>query len=197
MCNRAKRFWCTDAPGGSDWPRFRGPDGAGVSPDTGLPSALVPETTGRWSVPFPAGNSSPIVVGGRLFLTSRLLFLNLGVDYNAQMETADFIVGWTPYFRRGGLFGTGGNFRIEGIPVERPGMVKLQIREGTWTGAADQGWRNLPVQPVPYVIDREAPRWSLSVNGENRGKPGVPVKIKSPGSSVTCWLMKLTVRATS
>jgi outer membrane protein assembly factor BamB len=53
----------------SDWPRFRGPDGAGVSPDGGLPSALDPETTGLWSVAFPRGNSSPIVVGGRLFLT--------------------------------------------------------------------------------------------------------------------------------
>ena len=53
----------------SDWPRFRGPHGAGVSPDAPLPSALVPETTGLWSVPFPAGNSSPVVVGGRLFLT--------------------------------------------------------------------------------------------------------------------------------
>jgi outer membrane protein assembly factor BamB len=53
----------------SDWPRFRGPDGAGVSPDVGLPSALDPQTTGLWSVAFPDGNSSPIVVGGRVFLT--------------------------------------------------------------------------------------------------------------------------------
>ena len=54
--------------------------------------------------------------GARLFATSRVLFLNLGVDYNAQLERADFIVGFNPYFRRGGLFGLGGNFRIEWIP---------------------------------------------------------------------------------
>ncbi len=54
--------------------------------------------------------------GGRLFLTSRLLFLNIGVDYNARDEEAGFILAFTPYFRRGGLFGTGGNFRIEWIP---------------------------------------------------------------------------------
>ncbi len=54
--------------------------------------------------------------GARLFATSRLLFLNLGVDWNAQLERADFIIGFTPYFRRGGLFGRGGNFRIEWIP---------------------------------------------------------------------------------
>ncbi len=63
------------------------------------------------------GSGSEWDGGGRLFLTSRLLFLNLGVDYNAQMERADFIVAFTPYFRRGGFFGLGGNFRIEWIPT--------------------------------------------------------------------------------
>jgi hypothetical protein len=54
--------------------------------------------------------------GARLFATSRLLFLNAGVDWNARTEKADFILAFTPYFRRGGLLGTGGNFRIEWIP---------------------------------------------------------------------------------
>jgi hypothetical protein len=54
--------------------------------------------------------------GARLFATSRLLFLNAGVDWNARTEKADFILAFTPYFRRGGLFGSGGNFRIEWIP---------------------------------------------------------------------------------
>ena len=42
--------------------------------------------------------------GARLFATSRLLFLNAGVDWNARTEKADFILAFTPYFRRGGLF---------------------------------------------------------------------------------------------
>ncbi|HYN02574.1 MAG TPA: hypothetical protein VE359_09020 [Vicinamibacteria bacterium] len=54
--------------------------------------------------------------GARLFATSRLLFLNAGVDWNARTEKADFILAFTPYFGRGGLFGTGGNFRVEWIP---------------------------------------------------------------------------------
>ncbi len=54
--------------------------------------------------------------GARLFATSRLLFLNVGVDWNARTEKADFILAFTPYFRRGGLFGSGGNFRFEWIP---------------------------------------------------------------------------------
>jgi hypothetical protein len=54
--------------------------------------------------------------GARAFATSRLLFLNLGVDWNARTNEADFILAFTPYFSRGGLFGTGGNFRLEWIP---------------------------------------------------------------------------------
>jgi hypothetical protein len=54
--------------------------------------------------------------GARLFATSRLLFLNVGLDWNARTEKADFILAFTPYFRRGGLLGTGGNFRFEWIP---------------------------------------------------------------------------------
>jgi hypothetical protein len=54
--------------------------------------------------------------GARLLATSRLLFLNVGVDWNARTEKADFILAFTPYFRRGGLFRTGGNFRLEWIP---------------------------------------------------------------------------------
>ena len=55
---------------GSDWPRVRGPTGAGVSTDRGLPGTLDPEKIALWSVGMPRGNSSPVVVGGRVFLTA-------------------------------------------------------------------------------------------------------------------------------
>ena len=54
--------------------------------------------------------------GARVFATSRLLFLNAGLDWNARTRKTDFVLAFTPYFRRGGLFGTGGNFRVEWIP---------------------------------------------------------------------------------
>jgi len=53
----------------SDWPRFRGPNGAGVSPDHGLPSEIGPTTNVAWKAKAPKGHSSPIVDNGRLFLT--------------------------------------------------------------------------------------------------------------------------------
>ena len=56
----------------SDWPRFRGPNGSGVSPDT-APAAVTwsPDENIRFKVPLAgAGVSSPIIVGDRIFVTS-------------------------------------------------------------------------------------------------------------------------------
>jgi outer membrane protein assembly factor BamB len=54
----------------SDWPRFRGPNGTGVSADGGLPDAIDRDKNVLWSTKTPKGSSSPIVVGGRLLLTA-------------------------------------------------------------------------------------------------------------------------------
>lgn len=53
---------------GADWPRFRGPNGTGIAegtlPDINVKAAL-------WKVPIPGrGHSSPIIVGGKLFVQS-------------------------------------------------------------------------------------------------------------------------------
>jgi outer membrane protein assembly factor BamB len=52
-----------------DWPRFRGPNGTGVSSDRGLPEEISLDKNLSWSVESPAGNSSPIVMDGRVFIT--------------------------------------------------------------------------------------------------------------------------------
>ena len=54
----------------SDWPRFRGPNGTGVSRDRGLPREIDVDKNVLWSVEAPRGNSSPIIVDGRLFITA-------------------------------------------------------------------------------------------------------------------------------
>jgi len=54
---------------GEDWPRFRGPNGAGVTAATGLPANFGLETNLAWRTAAPAGSSSPIVSAGRVFLT--------------------------------------------------------------------------------------------------------------------------------
>ena len=53
-----------------DWPQFRGAGGQATSSQTGLPSKWSHEQNIRWKTPLPGpGASSPISVGGRIFLT--------------------------------------------------------------------------------------------------------------------------------
>ena len=53
----------------SDWTRFRGPNGTGVSPDHGLPGEIGKDRNVVWSQKTLKGHSSPIVIGNRLFIT--------------------------------------------------------------------------------------------------------------------------------
>ena len=58
------------ADDGDDWPGWRGPDGDGTTAAAGLPTEWGPEKNVRWRLPLPeAGNSTPVVWGGRAFLT--------------------------------------------------------------------------------------------------------------------------------
>ncbi len=54
-----------------DWPRFRGPNGTGVSADKDVPVHFSDKDGVVWKTPIPGrGNSSPIVCGDRLFIQS-------------------------------------------------------------------------------------------------------------------------------
>jgi outer membrane protein assembly factor BamB len=53
----------------SDWPRFRGPNGAGISPDRGLPVEISKDRGVLWKMATPKGHSSPVVIGGRVLIT--------------------------------------------------------------------------------------------------------------------------------
>jgi outer membrane protein assembly factor BamB len=55
---------------GADWPQFRGPGGAGVSSERGLPATWSSSDNIVWRAKLPGpGTSSPIVVGERVYLT--------------------------------------------------------------------------------------------------------------------------------
>ena len=70
-----------------DWPRWRGPKADGVADNRKLPTQWSPSENIRWSVTLPGwGTSSPVVYGGRVFVTSELnqegkkSLLTLGID---------------------------------------------------------------------------------------------------------------------
>jgi hypothetical protein len=73
---------------GADWPQLRGPNGTGLCPSCGqLPTEFGPQKNVLWKMELPEGRSSPVLVGGRIFLTARsafgttrLLFTSLRLD---------------------------------------------------------------------------------------------------------------------
>lgn len=53
-----------------DWPRFRGPQGNGVSAENKAPLTWSDKDNIKWKIALPgSGSSSPIVSGGRVFVT--------------------------------------------------------------------------------------------------------------------------------
>src|SRR5262245_40163091 len=56
---------------GGDWPQFRGPNGSGVSQETGLPTEWGKERNIRWKAPLPGrGNANPVIADGKVFVTA-------------------------------------------------------------------------------------------------------------------------------
>ncbi len=52
-----------------NWPRFRGPNGTGISTATNIPATWTTNDY-RWTITLPGGgHSSPVIVGNRLFVT--------------------------------------------------------------------------------------------------------------------------------
>src|SRR5919202_5348422 len=62
------------APGvavAEDWPGFRGPTGQGISSEKGLPTRWSATENVAWKAAIPGeGWSSPVVCGGRVFVTA-------------------------------------------------------------------------------------------------------------------------------
>lgn len=59
------------ATGAAQWPQFRGPNGSGVAETgVGYPVSFSPGRDAIWKVAVPYGQSSPVVVDGRVYITA-------------------------------------------------------------------------------------------------------------------------------
>ena len=54
----------------AQWTQFRGPNGSGVGSDSGYPIEFSPAKNAVWKTTVPYGQSSPVVVGNRVFVTA-------------------------------------------------------------------------------------------------------------------------------
>ncbi|HKI38274.1 MAG TPA: PQQ-binding-like beta-propeller repeat protein [Gemmataceae bacterium] len=72
FCLLSSVFCLLPIANAGDWPQFRGPGGAGVSDDTGLPTTwdVKAGTNVRWQADLPArGVSCPVVAKGKVYVT--------------------------------------------------------------------------------------------------------------------------------
>jgi outer membrane protein assembly factor BamB len=53
-----------------EWTQFRGPNGTGVSPTTGIPQEFGPNKNVIWKTELPPGHSSPVLTRDRIFITA-------------------------------------------------------------------------------------------------------------------------------
>lgn len=60
---------CLVSASAEDWTRFRGPNGSGVSNDTGFPVEFDKTKNILWRTPVKPGKSSPVLTDRRVFLT--------------------------------------------------------------------------------------------------------------------------------
>jgi outer membrane protein assembly factor BamB len=54
----------------AQWPQFRGPNGSGIGSGAGYPVEFSPTKNVVWKTAVPYGQSSPVVAGGRVYLTA-------------------------------------------------------------------------------------------------------------------------------
>jgi outer membrane protein assembly factor BamB len=98
-----RRIWsallatCIVLPGvcarAEDWPEFRGPTGQGIA-SARLPVAWGPNRNVAWKQPIPgSGWSSPVVVAGRIYLTSSVPVPNSADDQSLRALCLDARTG--------------------------------------------------------------------------------------------------------
>jgi outer membrane protein assembly factor BamB len=63
-------FLLSASAAAQEWTRFRGPNGSGVSNDTGFPTEFDKSTNMVWRSPVRPGKSSPVLSGRHIFLTA-------------------------------------------------------------------------------------------------------------------------------
>jgi hypothetical protein len=95
---------------------------------------------------------------GRLLLSSPLLGIHLGVDYDVREDVPDFLFGWEVGIRRGGLFGHGTRLRFGWMPWRNQDVqVGLSIPVGQRAGSTRPKSDKLKVSETRLPAPRPAP----------------------------------------
>lgn len=143
-----------------EWPQFRGPTGQGHAAATGLPVEWGPQTNVAWRQEIPgSGWSSPVVSGGKIFVTSaipaedreQVLFLSA-----LCVDAADGAILWRSDVFEQDLTSSpnihGKNSHASPTPIVSGGRLYVHFGHQGTACLDSQGkvlWRNREVQYAP------------------------------------------------
>ena len=110
-----------------DWPQFRGPTGQGHSKEQGLPLAWSETQNIAWKVPVSGGWSSPVIAGGRVWVTA--------VDATRNKRGEDSVIS----LRLIGLDVTSGRevVNTEVFKIDNPGAINIKNSRASPTPIVD------------------------------------------------------------
>jgi len=80
-------------PAVAHWPRFRGPNGSGVSESDKPPTTFGPSSNRLWQAVVPPGHSSPTIWGDHIFVTAvenSTLVLKGTKKFNADVKDENY-----------------------------------------------------------------------------------------------------------
>jgi outer membrane protein assembly factor BamB len=110
-----------------DWPQFRGPTGQGQSMETGLPMDWGESRNVVWKVPVGAGWSSPVVAGGRVWVTS---VVEKGASRQAPSAVSLRLVGFEAATGRELV-------NVEVFKIDAPGAINIKNSRASPTPVLD------------------------------------------------------------
>jgi len=110
-----------------DWPQFRGPTGQGHSKEQGLPLEWSETQNIAWKVPVSGGWSSPVIAGGRVWVTA--------VDATRNKRGEDSVIS----LRLIGLDVTSGRevVNTEVFKIDNPGAINIKNSRASPTPIVD------------------------------------------------------------
>jgi outer membrane protein assembly factor BamB len=119
-----------------NWPRFRGPEGRGVSMDTRLPDRWSATENVEWKTDLPGrGWSSPVVWGNRVFLTTVVAPPSPEAPAEAAQEAP----------QKGLYFGGEQDAPVEGIHLWKVTCLDLTTGAILWDKTVHEGTPAMPV----------------------------------------------------
>jgi hypothetical protein len=164
---------------GADWPQFRGADGSATSADSGLPERWDNENNLIWKAKLPGwGNSSPIVLADRVYLTC---YSGYGTDRDNPGNQRDLVRHLMCFDRKNGGLVWKTDIRTDTPEVAYQGQVQ-QHGYASSTPATD-GKRL-------YVLLGTAGVFAFDLNGNQLWKHGVGTGTDRYGSGSSVRLFE-------